>query len=129
MSPADRGDAGPPLTGKDPGAEDQAIRQALLALAARLDQTNAALAAGRTIDLVGLEDQAGPLCSAATALPAAQAKALLPSLQAVLERLDRLKSLLETHGQGGGAPAPTSAGTATRLRAARAYGRVGGGEP
>ena len=87
----------------------------LLDLLSRGDET---LASGEMVDLAGLEREVKPILDAATALPPAEARALLPKLETVLAALDKVAGTLRSaHGDKLGG----SDTHATRIRAAQAY--------
>lgn len=75
----------------DPQAPD-IMRLAAMAenLADTLRTAEALARAARRIDLRGLDQQAGQLCSRLLALPADQARPLVSSLRVLLARLDSL---------------------------------------
>lgn len=82
-------------------------------------------AAGRALDaseptrLAGLTGAVAAACAAATALPAAEARTLLPEIEQAVQALDRLAGRLQ-QAAGKNQQDPPSA---QRLHAARAYGK------
>ncbi|SDF94143.1 hypothetical protein SAMN05216241_103256 [Limimonas halophila] len=86
----------------------------LSALADRIADAEARLAAAEAVDLAGLDALTERACSAVAALPAEQRDVLRPRAEALLAGLDRLAGAL--HGQAG-----TRDGHHTE--AARAYAR------
>ncbi|MCR9072047.1 MAG: hypothetical protein NXI18_10035 [Alphaproteobacteria bacterium] len=76
-----------------------------------------ALTAG-TADRAALEARVARLCDAVLARPPAEAKALLPVLQDLIQRLDAAAAALKAAEPGGDSPAPSRPARA----AAAAYG-------
>ena len=67
----------------------RAVHAAIESLQGTLQVATALVTSGRTVDLAGLDQEAARLCAALGALPAAQAAALRPALEALLRDLDR----------------------------------------
>jgi len=81
-----------------------------------------AAADGAQVDLAGFEDEAGRLCIAAGAVPAAEREAAAAALGKLIGALDRLRTeLLRQHERTGNATREAG------RRAARAYGTSTGG--
>lgn len=96
------------------------IAQALDSLTDLLTQGQAAIDAGGMVDMAGLEAEVRPILDAAMALPADQARALLPRLETMLAALDLVAECLQrVHGDTLGGRETHS----TRIRAAQAYRR------
>lgn len=94
------------------------IDQTLDSLLSLLSQGEQKLAAGEMVDLYGLEREVQPILDAVLALPAEEARSLLPRLEQVLSALDRVAETLErVHGDKLGGRETH----ATRMRAAQAY--------
>lgn len=75
-------------------AAGSAIAGAAAAAARRIAEAEAALAAGREVDLAPLEDEVRRLGDAARAAPAAEAAAVKDTLTGIIAALDRLESTL-----------------------------------
>lgn len=96
------------------------IAQALDSLTDLLTQGQAAIMAGGMVDMAGLEAEVRPILDAAMALPADQARTLLPRLDTMLTALDQVAdSLQRVHGDTLGGRETHS----TRIRATQAYRR------
>lgn len=94
------------------------IDQTLESLLSLLTSGEKTLAGGEMVDLYGLEREIKPILDAILALPAPQARALLPMLEQVLAALDKVAGTLEkVHGDKLGGRETH----ATRIRAAQAY--------
>lgn len=94
------------------------IGQTLDSLLDLLTQGEETLAAGKMVDLAGLEREVQPILEAAVALPPDEARGLLPQLEAVMGLLDRVTGTMErVHGAKLGG----SEAHATRMRATQAY--------
>lgn len=107
------------MTDPKPAAASTAdIAAALDALRDLLARSAEAVRRGDMMDLSGLDAEVKLALDAATALPPAQARALLPALDAVLAALDALEGDLKAV-QGVANPAPETA--SRRIRAAAAY--------
>lgn len=108
------------MTGTIP-PEPHMLRAALDDLRTVVERSAALVAEGDVVDLAGLDNEARDLMAHATALPAAEARSLLPVLEALLAALDGLEAAFrQTQGTDG-------AGTeraAARLRASAAYRRT-----
>lgn len=74
-------DSAPPQPGR--GADADAVGAAASALLATLGVARSLVAAGRRVDLAGLDREAAALCAAALVLPRDQARLLLPALTAI----------------------------------------------
>jgi hypothetical protein len=105
------------------------LQRDIAAVAAALDEACAQADGGAlldlTLDLTGLDERVGVLCTAASELPGAQAKALLPDLEALIGRLDALAVVLTRQhnsllAAAEGRPDPHT----VRRRASAAYGRA-----
>lgn len=84
-------------------------------LATLLDQVIGAISAGDAVDLAGLDQRAEELCQAARRLPPGEVPSVAEAMRQVIDRLDRLQSVL---------PNPHAAEQADAQRAAAAaYGR------
>jgi len=93
----------PPVTARpgpghraDPAGTDPtaAVLAAVETMAAMLSIATGLVAAGRKVELNGLEQEAARLCAAAVICPAAAAPALRGALVTLLARLDRLTAAL-----------------------------------
>jgi hypothetical protein len=94
-TPASPTPASPSLAAPSQAAlEAAAVGAAIESLQGTLRIAAALLLAGRTLDLDGLEGDAARLCLAVGLLPAADAAALRPALEALLHDLDRLAGVL-----------------------------------
>lgn len=66
----------------------EAVHAAIESLQATLQIATALARSGRAIDLAGLDQDAARLCTAVALLPALQATALRPAMEALLRDLD-----------------------------------------
>ena len=81
------------FTDPAPEARQAAVLLAAIeALQATFDVAGALVAEGRSIDLAGLEEEAGRVCAAALAAPRAAVPAVLRRLEALRDSLDRLRA-------------------------------------
>ncbi|MEA1937520.1 MAG: hypothetical protein U9N14_00245 [Pseudomonadota bacterium] len=70
------------------------------ALAKAVEQTRAALAEGRNVDLTGMEEHFSALCDKVSKSSVDEAKAISPILHELIEALDRLETdLRATHAE------------------------------
>ncbi|RDD62585.1 hypothetical protein [Ferruginivarius sediminum] len=92
----------------------------LTTLSRQIEQAESAVAEGADTDLAGLDEQVSRLCREVQALPREDGRALLPTLQELLDgigrldaamkqRFDGVKTELQAHGR--------------RTQAVKAYGR------
>lgn len=94
-------------------------RQNLARILADIEAAGRALDAGEPARLAGLTSAVAAACAGATALPAPEARTLLPEMEQAIQALGRLASRLEqTTGKKKQDPP-----SAQRLHAARAYGK------
>lgn len=84
-----------------------------------IEAAERALDAGEPVRLASLTGAVAAACAGATALPAAEARTLLPQMEQAIEALGKLAARLE---RTAGKTAQDPAG-AQRLHAARAYGK------
>jgi len=85
-------------------------------LATLLDQVIGAVSTGDAVDLAGLDQRAEELCQAARRLPPGEVPSVAEAMRQVIDRLDRLQSVL---------PDPHAGDQADAQRAAAAaYGRT-----
>ena len=106
-------------SGEGPGRDE--VARALEALRAVLGTSAELVKAGRMVDLVGLDREVQQTLEAVTTLPAADARALLPALDALLAVLDTIAlDLQQMHG----AALPDQDTQLARQRAAAAYRRT-----
>jgi len=95
-----------------------ALADDLRALARSLDDLTERALSGAPVDAVPLEREAARLSEALTALPAAEARTMLPLLEAAIAKLDRLsaemraKGVILPAGEGETEPAPKRAARA-----------------
>jgi hypothetical protein len=91
-------DAAPPRPPAGPhGArrsDAPALAAAVEAMSATLALAHGLVAAGRRVDLQGLDGEMSAICDATLALPAEEARALLPRLVAVRAQIDELAAAL-----------------------------------
>jgi len=77
----------------------------LIELSGRIQRTlgiaHALVEGGRILDLTGLEDGIGILCAQTLDLAPGEARVMLPYLNAVLARADRLSAAIRSCTQGG----------------------------
>jgi hypothetical protein len=72
----------------------QAVHAAIEAMRGTLLMAAVLVRSGRNIDLAGLDLEAARLCTALGALPAEQAVALRPAMEALLRDVDRTAAAL-----------------------------------
>lgn len=77
-----------------PLADRAELAAALEAMSATLALAHGLVAAGRRVDLAGLDQEIGAICEAALALPEDDARALRPRLIAVRALVDELAAAL-----------------------------------
>jgi hypothetical protein len=95
-------------------------RQTLARIQADIAAAGRALDAGEPVRLAGLTSAVAAACAIATALPAAEARTLLPEMEQAIAALGTLAGRLEQKTAGTATQDPPSA---QRLHAARAYGK------
>ncbi|MEQ8251796.1 MAG: hypothetical protein RIB41_11210 [Oceanibaculum nanhaiense] len=95
-------------------------RQNLARILADIEAAGRALDAGDPVRLASLTGAVAAACAGATALPAAEARTLLPEMEQAIEALGKLAGRLEQKTAGKATQEPASA---QRLHAARAYGK------
>lgn len=101
----------------EPGSADD-VAQALDGLREVLTGSAAVVRAGQMVDLAGLDREVQQTLQAVVALPASDARRLLPALDDLLQLLDTIASDLSSlHG----AALPQQETPAARLRASAAY--------
>jgi len=93
-------------------------RQNLARILTDIDAAGRALDAGEPVRLASLTGAVAAACAGATALPAAEARTLLPEMEQAIEALGTLAGRLEQKTGGKAKQEPASA---QRLHAARAY--------
>ena len=81
---------GAALDGYGGGAAVASLREAIVAAAAMLRLAEGIAAAGRPVDLAGLEDRLGRICAQALDLPPAEGAGVRAELVALLAALDAL---------------------------------------
>jgi hypothetical protein len=81
-------------------------------LASLLDQVIGAVSAGDAVDLAGLDQRAEELCQAARRLPAGEVSSVAEAMRQVIDRLDRLQSVLPDPHAGEQADAQRAAAVA-----------------
>lgn len=81
-------------------------------LASLLDTVIGAVAAGDAVDLAGLDQRAEELCQAARRLPAGEVPSVAEAMRQVIDRLDRLQSVLPDPHAGEQADAQRAAAAA-----------------
>lgn len=109
--------------------EQGGLHDVILALLELVGRCTALARDGHPIDLTALEERATTLCRAATALPPAEARRLLPLLSDFIDRLESLRIILQTKLQTTPPASAPARGPVARQRALRAYGRSGGDGP
>ena len=95
--PAPSGDAPPPgsLTGWPPAASAlPEAEQAAAGVRTLLLLARGMAAAGRRVDLAGLEHMVGRLCARSLDLPAEEARRMRPALAALLVEIDALNAAM-----------------------------------
>ena len=101
-------------------ATPEAARQAVDALAGRLDAARQAMSTGASVDLADLDQEAQALCERLVALPPDIARGFQPSLLALIDDLEQLsrqiRDDLKTLGEAIG-------DNSQRRQATNAYGR------
>lgn len=80
----------------------EVIRGALAELTADIIAATAALRAGTSLDLSGLDESVAMLCSAAEKLPAPESRSLTPDLARMVHALDELSTALRAAGPQSG---------------------------
>lgn len=98
-------------------------RQNLTRIQADIEAAGQALDAGKPICLAGLTSAVAAVCAGATALPANEARTLLPAMQQVIEALEQLAAKLGGRPEQDAGKATQDPARAQRLHAARAYGK------
>ena len=76
----------------------QAVHAAIESMRGTLLIAAVLVRSGRHIDLAGLDQEAARLCAALGALPAPEAKALCPAMEALLRDVDRTAAALVPDG-------------------------------
>lgn len=104
-------------------APEAAVEAKLTALAERIADAEARLAAENAVDLSGLDELTHEVCTVVAELPAEQRDALRPRLEDMLAALDRVAELLQARDSSGEAADPARGG---HTEAARAYARGAG---
>lgn len=97
------------------------IRQELDKAASVVATASRLLTQGRSVDLAALEGKVAGACEGIAALPADQARTLLPTLEELLTALDTLENDLKAQYAAG---TGSAAGATPPPRAAAAYGKV-----
>jgi histidinol-phosphate/aromatic aminotransferase/cobyric acid decarboxylase-like protein len=95
-------------------------RQGLARILADIETAGRALDAGEPVRLAGLTSAVAAACAGATALPAAEARTLLPEMERAIAALGKLAARLEVRAGTARQEPPD----AQRLHAARAYGKA-----
>jgi len=106
----------PTATTLPPGRAE--VEQALAGLDEVLAHSASLLARGDTVELAGLDGEAKAILDALLTLPTGDARALLPRLESVLQRLETIETTLR---QGHGATGDER--HARRIQAQAAYRR------
>jgi hypothetical protein len=84
----------PTASGRALREQPDALPAALEAMSATLALAHGLVAAGRRVDLQGLDGEMGAICEAALELPAEEARLLRPRLIAIRAQIDELATAL-----------------------------------
>lgn len=98
-------------------------RQNLARIQADIEAANQALDAGEPVQLAGLTSAVAAACAGATALPAAEARTLLPAMEQAIKALEKLAEKLGGGMEQKAGETRQDPASAQRLHAARAYGK------